>query len=207
MADKQSMSSLNPSRKGKVVVISGPSGVGKSTICHRLCRMLPAEFSVSVTTRKPRPGEAHARDYDYVSPEQFDRLRGEGALLEWAEVYGNYYGTRLGMVRRAVEGGRIIVLEIDIKGCIQVRKTLPEARTFFLLPPTPEEQRRRIEGRKTDPAEVIRRRLAEADGEIRYAKEAECYDHFLVNEDLDKTVDHIYGLVSRQTCGTDNRDS
>lgn len=201
------MSSPAPSGEGKVVVISGPSGVGKSTICHRLCQMLPAEFSVSVTTRKPRPGEAHARDYDYVSPEEFDRLRGEGALLEWAEVYGNCYGTRLDMVRQAIEGGRIIVLEIDIKGCIQVRKTLPDTRTFFLLPPTPEEQKRRIEGRKTDPAEVIRRRLAEADGEIRYAKEAECYDHFLVNEDLDKTVDHIYGLVCCETCGTDNRDS
>jgi len=201
------MSSLEQAKEGKVVVISGPSGVGKSTICHRICRILPAEFSVSVTTRKPRPGESHARDYDYVSPEEFDRLRSDGALLESAEVYGNYYGTRLDMVRLAVREGRIIVLEIDISGCIQVRKKLPEARAFFILPPTLEEQRRRIEGRKTDPAEVIRRRLAEADGEIRYAKEAECYDQFLVNDNLDETVDRICELVRRETCGTDNRDS
>jgi len=201
------MASADKSKEGKVVVISGPSGVGKSTICHRLCRMLPAEFSVSVTTRKPRPGEANARDYDYVSTEEFERLRSEGALLEWAEVYGNFYGTRLDAVRHAIDEGRIIILEIDIKGCIQVRKKLSDARTFFLLPPTPEEQKRRIEGRNTDPAEVIRRRLAEADGEIRYAKEAACYDHFLVNEDLEDTVDQIHRLVTRQTCATDHQDS
>jgi guanylate kinase len=180
------------------VVISGPSGVGKSTICHRLCDMLPAEFSVSVTTRRPRPGEQNARDYEYVSPEDFLRLRDGDALLEWAEVYGHQYGTPRGPIDRAIAEGRITILEIDIKGCVQVRQKLPEAVTIFLLPPSPEEQKRRIEGRNTDSAEVIRRRLDKADGEIRYAAEAGCYDEFIVNDDLDETVKMAYQIVCRR---------
>src|SRR5262245_24971484 len=104
-----------PSKQpGRLVVVSGPSGVGKSTICHRLCKVLPAEFSISVTTRRPRPGEAHARDYHYVGPEEFSRLRDTGGLLEWAEVYGNMYGTPAAAVESALAQGRTIVLEIDI---------------------------------------------------------------------------------------------
>lgn len=188
--------------RGHVVVISGPSGVGKSTICHRLCAMLPADFSVSVTTRRPRPGEQNARDYQYVSPEEFARLRDSGGLLEWAEVYGHQYGTPREPIDRAIAEGRIVILEIDIHGCIQVRRQMPEAITIFLLPPSPEEQKRRIEGRKTDSAEVIRRRLEKADGEIRYAAEAACYDEFIVNDDLDETVQQAYGIIrERRTAG------
>jgi len=178
-----------------VVVISGPSGVGKSTICHRLCERIPAEFSVSVTTREPRPGERTARDYHYITREEFIRLRDSGQLLEWAEVYGHMYGTPLAAVDEVVRTGRVIVLEIDIQGCIQVRKKMTAARTFFLLPPNPEEQRRRIEGRRTDPAEVIRQRLAKADGEIRYAMDSGCYDEFIVNDDVDETVTAIYERI------------
>lgn len=181
--------------RGRLVVISGPSGVGKSTVCHRLCDRIPAEFSVSVTTRPPRPGEANARDYHYVSAEEFERLRGSGGLLEWAQVYGNWYGTPLAPVRKALDEGRVVILEIDIQGCIQVRGRMPEALAVFLLPPTPQEQRRRIEGRRTDEASVIRERLSRADGEIRYAHESGCYDEFLVNDDLDETVRRIEALV------------
>lgn len=184
-------------KRGKVVVISGPSGVGKSTICHRLCQMLPAEFSVSVTTRRPRPGEQCARDYDYVSPEEFVRLREAGELLEWAEVYGHHYGTRRASIERALDEGRVVILEIDIQGCIQVKRTIPAALAFFLLPPSPQEQKRRIEGRKTDAAEVIRERLSKADGEIRYASESGCYDEFIVNDILDQTVENICGRIRR----------
>jgi guanylate kinase len=176
---------------GKVVVISGPSGVGKSTICHRLCERMPAEFSVSVTTRTARPGETRARDYHYVTREEFDRLRESGKLLEWAEVYGHLYGTPLEPIEEAVRRGRVIILEIDIQGCVQVRRMLPTARTFFILPPSSEEQRRRIEGRRTDPSTTIRERLAKADGEIRFAIESGCYDEFIVNDDLDQTVTTI----------------
>jgi guanylate kinase len=192
------MTNTDAKQPGKVVVISGPSGVGKSTVCHRLVDLLPGEFSVSVTTRQPRPGEAKARDYHYVEPQEFERLRDGGELLEWAEVYGHMYGTSKAAVEQAVAEGRIIILEIDIKGCIQIRKHMPEALTFFLLPPTAEEQKRRIVGRKTDSADVIRTRLSKADGEIRYASESGCYDEFIVNDNLDETVDKIRRAIEQK---------
>lgn len=185
------MAEESSKQRGQVVVISGPSGVGKSTVCRRLCAQLPAAFSVSVTTRRPRPGETGDRDYHYVDSEEFARLRDGGQLVEWAEVYGHLYGTPLAPIEEAVETGRVIILEIDIRGCVQVRGKITDTRTFFLLPPTPQEQRRRIEGRQTDEAEVIRERLSKADGEIRYAYESGCYDEFIVNDDLEKTVNRI----------------
>lgn len=184
--------------EGRVIVISGPSGVGKSTICHRLCKMVNGEFSVSVTTRKARPGETNARDYHYITPEEFIRLRESGGLLEWAEVYGNMYGTPAEPVDKAIRNGKSIILEIDIQGCIQVRKQRPEAITVFVLPPSSDEQKRRIEGRKTDAESVISARLAKADGEVRYAIESGCYDHFIINDDLDATVERIAALCAKE---------
>lgn len=185
-------------KRGRVMVISGPSGVGKSTICHRLCKLLNGEFSVSVTTRKARPGETNARDYHYISPEEFINLRESGGLLEWAEVYGNMYGTPAEPVEKAIANGKTIILEIDIQGCIQVRKKRPDAFTVFVLPPSSDEQKRRIEGRKTDPESVIAARLAKADGEVRYAIESGCYDQFIINDDLDKTVEQIAALCAKE---------
>lgn len=192
------MGSAEAGRKGRVIVVSGPSGVGKSTICHRLCELLPGEFSVSVTTRTARPGEQHERDYRYVTAEVFKSLRDGGELLEWAEVYGHFYGTPLRAVQEAVDEGRAIILEIDIKGCIQVREKMEEARTFFILPPNPEEQARRIHGRNADAKEVIEQRLAKADGEIRFANESGCYDHFVVNDNIDETVERIRSLIEKE---------
>ncbi len=181
-----------------VIVVSGPAGVGKSTISRMLCERLPAELSVSITTRPPRPGEVSARDYHYVSREEFEHTRQAGGLLEWAEVYGHFYGTPLAAVQKATADGRRIVLEIDIRGCQQVRGKMPAAMTFFILPPSADEQRRRIEGRQTDAAEVIAARLAKADGEIRYAQECGCFDVFLINDDLDETVRQIIEHVKRR---------
>ncbi len=180
---------------GRVIVVSGPSGTGKSTVCHRLCDALPGEFSVSMTTRAPRSNETAARDYHYVSRTEFERLRDAGEFLEWAEVYGQLYGTPISTVQRAVEQGRTIILEIDIRGCMQVRERIPDAKTFFLLPPSADAQRDRLLGRRTDPPESVAVRLAKADGEIRYAQESQCYDHFVVNDVIDETVATIVRIV------------
>ena len=183
---------------GCLIVISGPSGVGKSTICHRLCKKLGGEFSVSVTTRKARVGEANARDYHYITAEEFTKLRDTGGLLEWAQVYGNMYGTPAEPVDRATQAGKTIILEIDIQGCIQVRRKRPDAITVFVLPPSSDEQKRRIEGRKTDAESVIAERLSKADGEVRYAIESGCYDQFIINDDLEKTVDQIAARCAKE---------
>ncbi len=185
------MSKSAGGKNGNVIVVSGPSGTGKSTICRRLCEELPAEFSVSVTTRKPRPNETASRDYHYVSREEFQRLRDGDELLEWAEVYGQFYGTPAKAVTSAVDEGRIIILEIDVRGCIQVHERIPEAIAFFILPPTAEEQKVRLLGRKTDAPDSVAERLAKADGEIRYANESNCYDEFVVNDKLDETIAKI----------------
>lgn len=178
-----------------MVVISGPSGVGKSTTCRRLCAVVPAEFSVSWTTRPRRPGEEDGRDYRYVDATTFDRLLAEKGFVEHAEVYGHRYGTPRAPLDEALRTGRTIILEIDINGARQVRQALPDALLVFLLPPTLEEQARRILGRRTDSQAEIEKRLARADGEIRHAKELGIYDHFLVNDDQDQTVETIRGWI------------
>ncbi len=190
---------MPPENRGQIVVISGPSGVGKSTVCARLCERLPAEFSVSYTTRPIRSGERDGRNYRFVEQAEFDRLLAEGGMLESARVYGHSYGTPLDPVRRALSDGRTIVLEIDVNGAIQVRQKYPDAKSFFLLPPNPDEQRRRIEGRRTDPEAEIARRLAKADGEIGFARESKCYDRFIVNAELERTVDEISSCLSQET--------
>lgn len=183
---------------GQLIIISGPSGVGKSTICAKLCEQLPAEFSVSYTTRPIRPNEHDGSSYRFVSQAEFDRLQAAGGLLESAHVYGHSYGTPLEPVQRALSEGRAIVLEIDIHGTVQVRRRYPSARTFFLLPPTPDEQRRRIEGRRTDAAQSIAERLKLADGEIRFANESGCYDRFIVNDDVERSVREIMDSLKQE---------
>ncbi|MEE8170537.1 MAG: guanylate kinase [Phycisphaerae bacterium] len=180
---------------GRILIISGPSGVGKSTICQRLCRELPAEFSVSWTTRRSRPGETDGRDYHFVDQARFEKLAADAGFVEQAEVYGHRYGTPVAPLRQALEKGRTIILEIDINGAVQVRRAFPKARMVFLLPPTPAEQERRITGRRTDSESEIAKRLSRADGEIRYAQESGVYDRFLINDDLDETMAAIRRLL------------
>lgn len=178
-------------KQGRIIVVSGPSGVGKSTICRRLCAELPAEFSVSWTTRGPRPGERDGVDYRFVSEAAFDELLARNGFAEHAEVYGRRYGTPLEAVERAIAAGRSIVLEIDIHGATQVRRRFADSRMLFLLPPTPQEQERRIISRRTDSRDEISRRLARADGEIRHAQETGVYDRFFINENVDAAVAEI----------------
>lgn len=177
---------------GRMLVISGPSGAGKSTICKKLLEDARVEFSVSATTRKPRPGEVDGRDYRFLQREDFRRMIEEGAFLEHAEVYGNLYGTLRKPVRDALALGKVYLLEIDVQGANQLR-ALGEPGTYvFIAPPDFEELRKRLVARGTEAPEVLERRLHKAEDEWR---ERVKYDHVVTNDDLSRAVAEIRKLV------------
>ncbi|RUM88612.1 MAG: guanylate kinase, partial [Thermovibrio sp.] len=156
--------------KGLLIVISAPSGTGKTTLVHMLLKEFPdLEFSVSYTTRPPRPGEVDGRDYHFVDRKTFERMIEEGDFLEWAEVYGNLYGTSRTQVLKALNEGKDVILDIDTQGALQVKKNFPEAVLIFILPPSLKELERRLRNRGTDDEETIERRLKTAREEIRRA--------------------------------------
>jgi guanylate kinase len=184
------------SEPGTLVIVSGPSGVGKSTLCRRLVERLDAFLSVSATTRPRREGEVDGQHYHFITPEVFERRIAEGGFLEYARVYGGrYYGTPTEPVLEVLRAGRVAILEIEIEGTLQVVRRFPDAITLYILAPTAEDQQRRLEGRREDSAEAIRERLSKADGEIGYAHECGAYRHFLVNEEVEETVDEIVRIV------------
>ncbi len=157
---------------GVLLIISGPSGVGKTTICKRLVDRLDAFLSVSCTTRPRRDNEVDGQDYHFISREAFEARLERGEFLEYACVYGGqYYGTPSLPVTDALQGGRVVILEIDIEGTLQVSKRIPDALGIYVLAPTAGEQADRLVGRRKDSEEAIRERLSKADGEIRYAME------------------------------------
>jgi guanylate kinase len=185
--------------RGVLLIVSGPSGVGKTTICKRLTERLNAFLSVSATTRPRRDNEVHGRDYYFISREEFERNIAEGRCLEYAKVYGGqYYGTPAGPVADALAAGRVVILEIEIEGTLQVKARHPEAIGVYVLAPTPEEQKQRLAGRGKDAPDAIRERLSKADGEIRYAQECGAYNHFLINHDVDETVEALVRLVQEK---------
>ena len=183
--------------RGILLVVAGPSGVGKGTLIRGLReRHSHVRFSVSCTTRGPRPGEGHGEDYHFVSTEAFERQLEQGGLLEYARVYGGrYYGTPAPPVVDALAAGRVVILEIEIDGTIQVVRRFPDAIAIYILAPTPAEQADRLAGREKDSAEAIKERLSKADGEIRYAYDSGVYRHLLVNETIAQTVDDIVRIV------------
>ena len=178
----------------RVFVVSGPTAVGKGTVVARLKQRYPEVFvSVSATTRSPRPGEVDGVHYHFVTDDQFDELVAGDGLLEWALVHGsNRYGTPRSAVDEAVEQGRVVVLEIDLQGARQVRKTYPDAQQVFLEPPSWDELVRRLVGRGTETPEQQERRLVTAKEELARAGE---FDHALVNTEIDQTVDDLVGLL------------
>ena len=185
--------------QAKLVVISGPSGAGKTSICNALLKRLPgAVWSVSVTTRPLRGDEARDQSYRFVSPDEFERLLGAGAFLETAEYIGHRYGTPAEPVYRALAGGSDVIMEIDVQGGVQVAERAPGSVRIFVLPPTMESLKARLEGRNTESEEQLRKRLAVADGEIGFARDSGCYTHFVVNDDLEATVRDILKTIEQE---------
>lgn len=188
-------------RRGLLVVLSGPSGVGKGTIVKRLLAEHPElelALSVSVTTRDPRPGEVEGVSYHFRTADEFRAMVERGELLEYAQfANGCYYGTPRAYVEAMLDAGRDVVLEIDVKGAIQVKERLPNGVYVFVLPPTFEELEARLTKRQTEAAEAMRRRLAVAVDELNYLP---LYDYQVVNDDLEAAVDRLKAIIHAEHC-------
>lgn len=170
-------------------MIAAPSGGGKSSLLQALMRKRPGlEFSVSYTTRGPRPHEQDGREYHFIGREEFERLIAAGEFIEHAEVFGNLYGTRRSVVEAALAAGRDLILDIDWQGARQVRERLPEAVQVFILPPSRAELERRLRGRGTDSDQAIARRLAESTVEMSHWRD---FDYVIVNQDFDQALQEL----------------
>lgn len=182
--------------KGLLIVLSGPSGVGKGTVLKEFINDpdLKLGLSVSMTTRPMRPGEKDGVNYYFVSREEFAKIRDEGGLLEWAEFVGNYYGTPLKEVERLRTEGKNVLLEIEVEGCRQIKEKVPDVLTIFIVPPSMKELERRIRGRGTEPEEIVQQRLAKAAREMQMMSE---YKYVVCNDDPSLAADIIRVIIQR----------
>ncbi len=179
-------------------MVSGPSGAGKGTLVKELLARYPqARLSISATTRKPRRGEEDGRDYFFLSEEEFRRHLAEDSFLEWAEVYGNLYGTFREQVEQELERGNDVILEIDVQGALQVAEKLPEAVMIFVYHPSLEELERRLRARNTDDEETISRRLRKARWEIEQGRNHFHYE--IINHDLDEAIQQMCSVYERES--------
>jgi guanylate kinase len=184
---------------GRLLVVSGPSGSGKSSIVNELLERLDLDFSVSVTTRLPRPGERHGVHYTFISRKDFEAMSEDGELLEWAEYNNRFYGTPSAPVIAANAAGRDVLLEIEIQGARQIREKRPDAIMFFIAPPSLDELETRLIRRGDTSAADIEDRLEVAETEM--AEAPGLFDHIIVNDRLDRAVSEIEALITGQSSG------
>ena len=193
------MSVAENTRFGLLLVISGPSGVGKTTIAHSIRDRFDGTFSISATTRPRSEAETDGVDYHFLAPEAFASLVEEGAFLERAQVFGRHdYGTLREPVEDALRDGRLVILDIDVQGARQVRESMPRASMIFIMPPDEVELRRRLEDRGRDDPEAIARRFDEARREVEQAMASGVYDAFVVNDDLETAIEEACSLIKRR---------
>jgi len=189
--------------RGKLIVVSGPSGAGKSTLIRAALDAVPElAYSVSATTRKPRPGEVNGRDYIFLSREEFERWIEEGNFLEWAEYSGNLYGTPEGRVEDFLDAGLSVILEIELQGARKVRQKRPDAVMVFVRAPSLEETRRRLEGRATESSDAVETRMTTAVKEVAAREE---FDYEIVNGDRDRARRDMIELM-REIVGGKNAE-
>ena len=190
-------------RKGALLIISAPSGAGKTTICRKLlARRKDLKYSVSCTTRMPRPGERNGKHYFFLNREDFKRKIQRGELLEWAMVHDEYYGTPRHFIEEQTKKGLNVIMAIDVQGAMSIRRKHPSAILVFVLPPSMDELKARLAGRR-DASEVVAKRLANSRGELAAAKD---YDYVVVNDALEKCVDQISCILTAETLKTSRLD-
>lgn len=194
---------MKKKRRGELIVLSGPSGVGKSTvIAELLSSRRDIHFSVSFTTREPRVGEEDGVNYNFVSREEFERMIRDGELLEYAEYVGNYYGTSLKVIEDYLQKGVDVLLDIEVQGAAKVREKCPEAVLIFIIPPSLEELSRRLRNRNTDSVDVIAQRLEKSRAECR---ESVKYDYLVVNDNVVSAAQEILAILEAERCRVKKR--
>jgi guanylate kinase len=186
-------------KKGLLFIISGPAGSGKGTIVSRVRELAQFDFSVSATTRSPRPGEEHGVHYYFIDKTEFEGKIEAGEMLEYAQYVGNYYGTPKKPVEDALAAGRNIVLDIEVKGALQVKEKMPEAVMIYILPPDYETLLSRIRGRGTETEEVIQKRMNEARNEIRTFPK---YDYVVINDTVEKAAQDVLSILRTENMKT-----
>ena len=190
-------------REGRLFVFSGPSGVGKGTVCKELVKDPSLKLSISMTTRSPREGEQEGISYFFVSREEFEETIKEGGLLEHAKIYENYYGTPRKAVMESLKAGYDVILEIEMQGALQVKSSFPDAILVFILPPSMEVLRQRLIGRSTETPEQLALRMKGTLQEMQYIKD---YDYYLINDDLDACVSDARSIIKAERFKLRNDD-